>query len=151
MQAGTTHNVFGIQTGVAIGFFVRDRSNRRMQHTIARREDAELAVDKLAYFATPSSTKIAFEEIYLTPKYNWFNQTNTDFGSLIPLGEPPDQTRQGCLNDEQAVFGLYSMGAVTNRDEWVYDSIPTYLHQRFVPSSAYTKNTRAEYGGKDIQ
>ena len=24
--AGTTHNVFGIQTGVAIGFFVRDKS-----------------------------------------------------------------------------------------------------------------------------
>ena len=24
--AGTTHNVFGIQTGVAIGFFVREKS-----------------------------------------------------------------------------------------------------------------------------
>ena len=48
--AGTTHNVFGIQTGVAIGFFVRDRSRADgCSIHYARREDAELAVDKLAY------------------------------------------------------------------------------------------------------
>ena len=48
--SGTTHNVFGIQTGVAIGFFVRDKS-RRGQCNIhyTHREDAEVAKDKLAY------------------------------------------------------------------------------------------------------
>ena len=48
--SGTTHNVFGIQTGVAIGFFVRQKArlgNFGIHYT--RREDAELAVDKLAY------------------------------------------------------------------------------------------------------
>ena len=49
--SGTTHNVFGIQTGVAIGFFVRDKSRKLGECNIhyARREDSELAVDKLAY------------------------------------------------------------------------------------------------------
>ena len=48
--SGTTHNVFGIQTGVAIGFFVREKAklgNFGIHYT--RREDAELAVNKLAY------------------------------------------------------------------------------------------------------
>ena len=52
--AGTTHNVFGIQTGVAIGFFVREKA-KVGQCTIhyASREDAELAQDKLAYLRMP--------------------------------------------------------------------------------------------------
>ena len=49
--SGTTHNVFGIQTGVAIGFFVREKVPGWEQCGIhySRREDSELAKDKLAY------------------------------------------------------------------------------------------------------
>ena len=48
--SGTTHNVFGIQTGVAIGFLVREKSRLgNFGFHYARREDAELAVDKLGY------------------------------------------------------------------------------------------------------
>ena len=44
------HNVFGIQTGVAIGFFVREKTKLgECGIHYARREDSELAVDKLAY------------------------------------------------------------------------------------------------------
>ena len=50
--SGTTHNVFGIQTGVAIGFFVRDSSKTGSCNIhYARREDAELAIEKLAYLS----------------------------------------------------------------------------------------------------
>ena len=62
--AGTTHNVFGIQTGVAIGFFVRDRSKAGgCSIHYARREDAELAVDKLAYLREAQLGGIAFDSI----------------------------------------------------------------------------------------
>ena len=48
--SGTKHNVFGIQTGVAIGFFVREKEKLgECAVHYANREDAELAVDKLAY------------------------------------------------------------------------------------------------------
>ena len=60
--SGTTHNVFGIQTGVAIGFFVRDKTRLgQCQIHYARREDAELARDKLAFLNDASLNKITFE------------------------------------------------------------------------------------------
>ena len=62
--AGTTHNVFGIQTGVAISFFVRDGSKTGgCGIHYARREDAELAVGKLAYLRQAELNGIAFESV----------------------------------------------------------------------------------------
>ena len=81
--SGTTHNVFGIQTGVAIGFFVRDKSRRdECGIHYARREDAELAADKLAYLRNAKLDEIAFEDITADDKNNWLNQSNSDFDRL---------------------------------------------------------------------
>ena len=50
--SGTTHNVFGIQTGVAIGFFVRERSKLgKCNIHYAKREDAEPATEKVGLSA----------------------------------------------------------------------------------------------------
>ena len=74
--AGTTHNVFGIQTGVAIGFFVRDKAELgECNIHYARREDAELAIDKLAYLSGARLDAIAFEAIAPDQKGNWLNQS----------------------------------------------------------------------------
>ena len=76
--SGTTHNVFGIQTGVAIGFFVRDKSRRREGNIhYARREDAEVAADKLAYLREINIADIAFEEIVPDNIANWLNQSDS--------------------------------------------------------------------------
>ena len=62
--SGTTHNVFGIQTGVAVGFFVRERVKLGVCNIhYARREDAELATDKLAYLRDTEFDSIDFESI----------------------------------------------------------------------------------------
>ena len=84
--SGTTHNVFGIQTGVAIGFFVREKS-RLGECSIhyARREDAEIAKDKLTYLRSARLDDIAFEDITPDSKNNWLNQSNSDFDRLLPL------------------------------------------------------------------
>ena len=128
--SGTTHNVFGIQAGVAIGFFVRE--NAKLGNCgihYARREDAELAVDKLAYLSKANLDDIEFESI--TPdKYNhWLNQSNSDFGRLIPLADKQTKSAKDS-KDEQAVFGLYSLGVSTNRDEWVFDFEVTNLRDK---------------------
>ena len=48
--SGTTHNVFGIQTGVSIGLFVREKDRLGDCHIhYAKREDTEVASDTLAY------------------------------------------------------------------------------------------------------
>ena len=119
--SGTTHNVFGIQTGVAIGFFVREKAKLGNfgLHYI-RREDAELAVDKLAYLRDAKLDEIAFGSITPDTKNNWLNQSYTDFASLIPLADR-ETKRAKTADEERAVFGLYSGGISTNRDEWVYD------------------------------
>ena len=59
--SGTTHNVFGIQTGVAIAFFVRDKSRLgECNIHYARREDAEVARDKLAYLKGTGLESVPF-------------------------------------------------------------------------------------------
>ncbi len=119
--SGTTHNVFGIQTGVAIGFFVREKANLgNCSIHYTWREDAELAVDKLAYLREAKLDEIAFEKIAPDGKDNWLNQSNSDFDSLMPLA---DRQTKGAktISEEQAVFGLYSLGVASNRDEWTFD------------------------------
>ena len=111
---GTTHNVFGIQTGVAVGFFVRDTA-KLGACTIhyASREDAELAQDKLAYMRNANLEGI--DLIHITPdaKNNWLNQSGSDFARLIPLANR--QVKSAVAKQE--VFDLFSNGVKTNRDE----------------------------------
>ena len=148
--AGTTHNVFGIQTGVAIGFFVRDGSKAGPCGIYyAHREDAELATDKLAYLRDARLDGIAFESISPDAENNWLNQTNTDFGSLIPLANRQTKLAKNS-GEEEAVFGLYSMGAVTNRDEWVYDFNSDLLASKVRSLISIYEDTRAQYGGKEF-
>ena len=128
--AGTTHNVFGIQTGVAIGFFVRDKAELgECNIHYARREDAELASDKLAYLHSANVDSIAFEDITPDEKGNWLNQSNSDFEKLMPLANRQTKLAKR-IEDEQAVFGLYSLGVVTNRDDWMYDFDEPRLNEK---------------------
>ena len=119
--SGTSHNVFGIQTGVAIGFFVREKS-RLGQCDIhyTRREDAELAKDKLAYLRDATVAGIEFEAITPDKRNDWLNQSSSDFEKLLPLANRETKLAKR-VEDERAVFGLYSLGIATNRDEWTFD------------------------------
>ncbi len=119
--AGTTHNVFGIQTGVAIGFFVRDSSKTGgCGIHYARREDAELAIDKLAYLRQAKLNELAFESILPDVEHNWLKQTDTDFGSLLPLANRQTKYAKH-ISEERAIFSLSALGVNTARDGWVYD------------------------------
>ena len=119
--SGTTHNVFGIQTGVAIGFLVREKAKiGQCGIHYARREDAELATDKLAYLREAQPENVVFEDIVADNKNNWLNQSNSDFETLIPLADRETKFAKAA-GDEQAVFNLFTNAIKSNRDEWVYD------------------------------
>ena len=120
--SGTTHNVFGIQTGVAIGFFVRDKtrtSECNIHYTY--REDAEIATDTLAYLREALLASVSFEDIAPDSKNNWLNRSNPEFADLIPLADRNTKFARVSGDEERAVFALFTNGAKTNRDEWVYD------------------------------
>ena len=119
--SGTTHNVFGIQTGVAIGFYVRQNvklGNIVIHYT--RREDAELAIDKLAYLRETNLDEISFEDIAPDNKNNWLNQSDLGFTNLISIANRETKFAES-TNEQQAVFGLYANGMKSNRDDWVFD------------------------------
>ena len=119
--SGTTHNIFGIQTGVAIGFLVRERSRGgECGIHYARREDEELAKDKLAFLRGATLDDVHFQSILADKRNDWLNQSNSDFDNLIPLANKQTKLAKNAEN-EQAVFGLYSLGIVTARDEWTFD------------------------------
>ena len=148
--SGTTHNVFGIQTGVAIGFFVRDKSRLgECGIHYALREDAELATNKLAYLRDAKLDSIAFNSITPDGKGNWLNQSHSDFEELIPLADRQTKLSK-MVADEQAVFGLYSLGVVTARDEWVYDFDADDLGRKVRAFINSYEESRAVYGGKEV-
>ena len=119
--SGTTHNVFGIQTGVAIAFLVRNKNSLgNCNIHYARREDVEIAKDKLAYLEKAGLESVLFQVITPDAKNNWFNQSNSDFHSLIPLADRQTKLRKS-LDDDRAVFRLFANGVKSNRDDWVYD------------------------------
>ena len=64
--------------------------------------------------------EIAFECLAPDSKNNWLNQANPEFSKLIALANRETKLAKR-VEDEQAVFGLYSLGVSTNRDDWVYD------------------------------
>ena len=119
--SGTTHNVFGIQTGVAITFFVREKAKLgKCSIHYARRDDDELATDKLAYLGNTELACVALHSIEPDEDGNWLNQSVTNFPTLIPIANKP--TMQATIAaEEQAAFKLHAPGVMTGRDEWVYD------------------------------
>ncbi len=119
--SGTTHNVFGIQTGVAVGFLVREKTKLgQCGIHYTRREDAELATDKLAYLRGAGFDGIEFDSITPDNRNDWLNQSDSDFEQLIPIGD----------RDNESLFDLQMPGVVTARDEWVYDFDADSLDQK---------------------
>ena len=128
--SGTTHNVFGIQTGVAVAFLVREKSRLgECNLHYAAREDAEVARDKLAYLGKTGLGSVPFEIITPDTKSNWLNQSNSNFETLIPLADRQTKLAKA-QEEERAVFRLHSLGIATNRDEWTFDFDPDVLSDK---------------------
>ena len=117
--SGTTHNVFGIQTGVAIFFMVKKENKNTSPCKIfySRRPELEVARDKLEFLSTTKFTDVDFIHTIPDKQNNWINQTDNDFDELLPLIDKDVKAGKS----EKSILKLYSLGVTTNRDEWVYD------------------------------
>ncbi|MEH2190169.1 MAG: type ISP restriction/modification enzyme [Nostoc sp.] len=116
---GTTHNIFGIQTGVAIIFMIKRQVSNgtpcKIFHT--RRPDFDTAEEKLRFLTETKFTDIHFDHITPDKNHNWIKQSDNDFENILPLIDKDVKAGKG----QKAVFNLFTIGVVTNRDEWVYD------------------------------
>ncbi|MBA2249171.1 MAG: N-6 DNA methylase [Chitinophagaceae bacterium] len=119
--AGTTHNVFGIQTGVAVLFLVKS-THKQIKTDPCKIEyvamdDFWKKEEKLAWFAEHEIKNIEFENVTPDKNNNWINISDNDWDSLITVCSK--EVKNGVTSD--AIFKSFSLGVATNRDEWVYD------------------------------
>jgi predicted helicase len=118
--SGTKHNVFGIQTGVAISFMVKRAKAKGCRIFYARRPEMEAADEKLPFLGATEIESIQFSEVRPDTSHSWINLTDTDFETLLPLVTRTAKlaSRQA---DQKAIFTMFSQGVKTNRDEWVWN------------------------------
>ncbi|PKO41068.1 MAG: DNA methyltransferase [Betaproteobacteria bacterium HGW-Betaproteobacteria-3] len=149
--SGTRHNVFGIQTGVAISFMVKraqstkDKKPARVHYL--RRPELETAEEKLSFLASHPMRGLAFDEVQPDKNANWVNLTNNDFETLLPLASKETKAAKTAAK-ERAIFKLFSLGVVTNRDEWVYDEHDEHLERKTRHLiDAYNAEVKRQKGG----
>jgi predicted helicase len=141
--SGPKHNVFGIQTGVAISLMIRRQGAGQSKIFYARRPENELAADKLSWLAHTGFEDITFEHLTPDDAGNWLHTERSDFDSFVPLADRSVKATS-IQSQQTAIFKLYSLGISTNRDEWVYDfSAPRLLEKMSFFIDAYDSSLNA--------
>ena len=164
--SGTKHNVFGIQTGVAISFMVKrvqpvkdkdkEKGKGKSKDTqpparvhYARRPEMETAEAKLGFLASHRMREMDFDQVQPDKNANWVNLTDNDFDTLLPLASKETKAAKTAAG-ERAIFKLFSLGVVTNRDDWVYDKRADFLTKKIeFLINAYNKELDAKES-KDV-
>ncbi len=94
-----------------------------------RRPELETAEEKLGFLASHPMRALDFDEVSPDKTHNWVNLTSNDFETLIPLASK-DTKAAKTAGKERAIFRLFSLGVVTNRDDWIYDYDPAVLSEK---------------------
>jgi predicted helicase len=130
--SGSTHNVFGIQIGVSINFFVRKhRSGERSAKVHYSRVDEFWRKEQKYDFLQKSVSLGSVKWNLLKPdeKNTWLTEgLDRHFGEFIPLGSL--EAKQSNQDLSGVIFRLFTLGVATNRDEWVYSFQPNNLKER---------------------
>ena len=124
--SGTTHNVFGIQVGVGITIAIRNTQNPLRAICYYRVPEYWRKSDKLSFLAEKGSVaNIEWAELQPNEKYTWLTEgLHPEFTTFIPMGtkEAKAATYREVEGLElKTLFKIYSLGADTNRDSWMYD------------------------------
>ena len=121
--SGTTHNVFGIQVGVSINFFVKKSSQPETHAKIFyarvdefwRKEDKYRYLDSKEYYQN-----IEWNPITPDQRYTWLTEgLHAEFETFIPMGTRETKSTKGEVDD--VIFKIYSGGVGTSRDAWAYN------------------------------
>ena len=130
--SGTTHNVFGIQVGVSVTFFVKHQHSdsetcdiryRRMEEFLTKEERYEVMKDARDWHG------IEWETLEPDAKHRWLVETTTrEFESYIPIASK--EAKKADWGEAKTIFETYSLGVNTNRDGWVYDFHRSALRER---------------------
>ncbi len=126
--SGTTHNVFGIQTGVTISFLVRRRGAKGCRLFVTERPEMEVAADKLGWLARTAVDDIPYHELKPERGKAWAEPGDTSFDSHLALIDK--DIKSGITTSRNAIFRLFSAGLKSQRDDWVYDRSKNLLAKK---------------------
>lgn len=124
--SGTKHNVFGIQTGIAICILIRHtRTSEFVLNYVSRLSD-EVAEDKLSFLSATHFRDMVFTKSATDGSGNWFERGDTGFSALLPAAAMPGRRNLS----RGYVFEQSSTGIMSGRDEWVYDFSEDCLREK---------------------
>ncbi|WP_172801633.1 N-6 DNA methylase [Agrobacterium tumefaciens] len=121
--SGTKHNVFGIQTGVAVSFLIKRRKQKGCKIFYARRPEFDTAAEKLSFLGASKLSTVKFQRVEPDMKGNWINIAENEWDSLMPVAIPGSAR-------SRSIFDMSTIGVSTNRDEWVFDKDPQNLREK---------------------
>ena len=123
--SGNTHNVFGIQVGVSINFFIK-KSAVRTDHKstkvfYARVDEFWRKEEKYHYLNSKQHYRnIDWQQIIPDSRYTWLTEgLHAEFDTFIPMGTKQARSEKGEAVD--VIYKTYGIGVNTNRDAWVYN------------------------------
>ena len=141
-------NIFNdqIKVGVAIYFLVRREDQTGFKVFYNTADNYISSEEKRRYLREHNLTDLAFAVLSPDSKNNWTNITDNDWDELLPLMDKDVKAGR----KEKAVFGLFSSGVQTKRDEWVYDLSRENLENRlkFLIDVYEKSRINPQYDGK---
>ena len=128
--SGTTHNVFGIQTGVGITVAAVLRQRRKHRLFYHRVPETWRKEEKLAWLGDRCAISgVEWREVSPDAEYNWIvPEATPEYSRFVRLAS--QAVKSGVLGDDSAVFASFSIGVKTNRDDVAYDFDPSALGRR---------------------
>lgn len=118
--SGSIHNVFGIQVGVSISFFVRRKARAatisRIFYAVLdpnwRKEQKYDFLDQNGDYAN-----ISWQEIQPDKNFTWLQEgLQEEFNIFLPMGSKIAKKGKG-----NAIFNNFGPGILTARDLWAYN------------------------------
>jgi predicted helicase len=119
--SGTTHNVFGIQVGVAISLLIKQPNHKGKGIILhaAMPEDWKRGQKYQQLDSWKTVGGLKWKTLKPNAKKTWLTAgERADYKNLIPLS---DKAAKG-TEEAESIFRLFSLGCASNRDAYVYNS-----------------------------
>jgi predicted helicase len=152
--SGTTHNVFGIQVGVAIGLFVRRKGTagkRKAEVFYAKAGEDWRKEQKYEFLDTAGvASKIAWDRLQPDERTNWLTEgLRGEFATYVAMVSDEGMgTTPG-----EAIFKQHTNGVMTNNDAYVYgfDRDTVVKSAKTIVQEYNLQLARLQAGGMEVE
>jgi len=153
--SGTTHNVFGIQVGVSINFFVKkgagnanSKSDAKPAEIFYARVDEFWRKEEKYHYLNSKADyqKVEWQQIIPDRRHTWLTEgLQPEFNTFIPMGSKIAKSRKTV--GVNVIFDTFGMGFQTSRDAWLYNFNENTLIQNVKRTSDFYNSQVLKWKG----